>query len=208
MNVEAITAFISIIISFAALIISILAFRQKIPNIEIEIENEKTDCFYGATKVREEKGVLQLSSYVVIANLKIKNKSLIPINISDIWLVYDDIRYDLADFNNEYWAEIELFFANEHSFDDEKETKLITDGSYIDYKRTGLRVPFNIDAYGVKKATCVFFHFPKLDLANTKAYIFIDTAKKTFKKKVILYKYNVDFDAGERNDIEKFENSY
>lgn len=196
---EYIFVLVPIIISIVSLIFSIKAIKRQTPLIRIKLINPRVDAFYGATRIIENKSDEYLSYYVAAARFRLYNPSSLIVMIADIFLSYDGISYELANCNNEYWSEVIFYFADNG--------ELKSDGSCIDYKETGISIPFLLGAYETKDIMCIFMDFQKSTIGTVKAKLHIDTAIGERTKKIRLHLYDKDYASFAWTDIEKYQKS-
>lgn len=196
-----------IIISAIALGVSIKALRNQTPKIKVSIENRKHSAYFGATKIRRDGPKYVLGNYVAVVRFVIKNVSHAPITISDIYLISGKTRYDIASPSNEYWNEITFYYKDILKIG-EDEHGFTSDGSCLDYGKTGIHIPCILQPYDVHKVVAVFNSFPKSASQKVRAILNVDTAIGKIKKSVLLMRYDENYDTGEWDEIKKFQDSY
>lgn len=192
--------FAPIVVSIVALIVSIKSLNSQIPRLKVTIKKPQYDCFYGASKLVERGGTLLLSNYVAIVRFTLRNVSSSPLVVSDIELLCNGVSYEMAQKDNPYWHEVEIYFSDKYNINPEG-NGFTTNGTYIDYAKEGRNLPLTIKPYGVETICAVFYSFPKSNLAALSAKLLLGTAKGNVKKKVTLLRYDADY---ETEDLDGF----
>ena len=189
----------SIIIAFAALWVSVKAYKRDTPNLKVNIDNQKINCFFGDVETEHE----QQFGYGRIAGIRFRiiNSSPVSIEIHSIVLKIKSEKYKLIDTDNAYWENV--YFL---SYDEED--KKVPDINYgIYYAVEGIKLPSIIEPYTTLPCVTLFYHFPKAITKKVKAKLIINTAIGEIKKRIELYEYNDTFSKDEFKDVQQFYKS-
>lgn len=189
-------AIIPLIISTISLYFSIRANLRQVPYIKIKILDSFPSACYGGTKVSK---IGQPTSYAALVNIRLYNKSLTPVSISEIKLKMGNESYELASKDIDYWKEIIFYYI----FKEE----CTYNGSFCDYKSLGITIPFVLKGYETRDFMCVFMDFPNIDKPIVNAKLEIDSGVGKKIKKLKLNLYDEQYTHKEWKEFEKFDKS-
>ena len=189
-------AVIPIIISVISLYFSIKATLRQVPKLEISLVDELINACYGGTHVSEDNTPTSYAAYV---NLRLYNKSLTPVTISEVRLKVDNTYYELADRTLPYWSNVIFYYM--------QDGECTYNGSSISYSQNKIEFPFALNGYESKDLKCVFLHFPNLNKPKVKVKIEFDTGAGRVSKGIELFYYDEEFTHREWEDFEKYDKS-
>lgn len=184
---------IPILISIISLIFAIKANLRQVPKLTIKLIDEYLNPCYGATHISKENF---LTHYVAYVNIRLSNKSLTPVTVSEINLKMGKDTFELAGCDVDFWKEICFYYEDDNEY--------TYNGSYIDYCKHGILPPFVINAYETKDIICVFMSFPKSKKPYYKAKINIETGAGVSSKTIQLIHYDKNLAKKEWENIDQY----
>lgn len=192
----------TLIIAIISLSVSIKVYRRDTPQISIEVDNPKYDCYFGQVHAigNDEKPI---KSRIAGVNLILRNHSSADIQLFDAKLKIKKEYHKLIPTTIDCWKSVGFLTLNEDS------GKLEVDPVFapMNYGENGLTLPTIISAYSSINKTALFYHFPAGIEGKTRATVVIKTAVGVAKKRVLLSEYQDNDLRADWEDYQQYRRS-
>jgi|GEM_PF-2307705 len=192
----------TLIIALVSLCISIKVYRRDTPQISIEIDNPKYDCYFAQVHAVG-KGEKPIKARVAGINLILRNHSSADIQVFDAKLKIKRECYRLIPPTIDCWSGVAFLTRNEETGELEPDPIFYP----LNYKEDGLTLPAVVKGYSSISKTTLFYHFPAGINRKVRATIFIKTAVGVAKKHVWLLAYNNNLLAADWEDYQQYQKS-
>ena len=192
----------TLIIALVSLFISLKAYHRDTPQISIEINNAKFDCYFGQVHAVGKDGK-PIKARIAGVNLVLRNHSSADIQVFDARLKIKKEYYRLIPSTNDFWTAVAFLGKDEESGEFEPDPIF----SPLNYEECGLKLPTIVNGYSSINKTALFYHFPAGIQRKVRATITIKTAVGVTKKRVWLVEYNNNLLRADWDDSLQYQRS-